>query len=352
MGCICPPRDPTTASIDHNLRNNENKDQKIIKLLFLGAGGSGKSTLFKQLRHLYGDGLMEDLRRGYTSNIYGNLINGIKTLLAGNLEMADDDLVTPCEEKTASLVNDISDEDTISQDTAKIIKLAWADKGLQETWMNRSELQLQDSLAYFVDNVDRISASNYIPDKDDVLHVRAVTTGIVEEDMIIEKNTFHIVDVGGQRSERRKWICCFNDVTGLIFVVSLISYNQVLYEDESTNRMEESLKLFRETMVSKSGRRNFSEACVVLFLNKDDLFKKMIKDCPITKCFPEYKGELTEEGQYEFIRKKYLDQIAPREVFVHRTCATDTDHIKVIFNLVNLNIIKKAFEQAGLLMAI
>jgi len=350
MGCICPPKDAITASIDRNLQDNENKDEKIIKLLFLGAGGSGKSTLFKQLRHLYGDGLLEDLRRGYTSNIYGNLIIGIKTLLAGNLDMADEGLVTPCEEKVASLINNISEEDMISSETAKIIKLAWADKGMQQTWKNRSELQLQDSLAYFVDNVDRISASDFVPDKDDVLHVRAVTTGIVAENMKIKDRIFHIVDVGGQRSERRKWISCFDNVAGLIFVVSLIAYNQVLYEDESTNRMEESLKLFKKTLVGENGR-NFSDACVVLFLNKDDLFKKMIKDYPITKCFPDYNGELTEEGQYEYIRKKYEEQVAPRQFYVHRTCATDTDHIKVIFNLVNLNIIKQAFKQAGLLMA-
>jgi len=326
----------------------------LIKLLFLGAGGSGKSTLFKQLRLLYGDGLDKDHRRRYTHNVYGNLVVGIKTLLEGNLDMADDGKVTPCEEKTASLIKGISDEDTITQETAKIIKLAWGDKGLMETWNNRSELQVQDSLAYFVENVDRISSANYVPSEDDVLHVRARTTGIVEEDMKVPAGgpprTFRIVDVGGQRSERRKWIECFDDVTGLIFVVSLTSYNQVLYEDETTNRMKESLKLFRNTMNGKDGPV-FPKASIILFLNKDDLFKEMIQKYDITKCFPEYSGELTEEDQYNYIRKKYEDQVAPREIFVHRTCATDKRQIKVIFHAVNLTIIKSAFAQAGLWMA-
>lgn len=41
-------------------------------------------------------------------------------------------------------------------------------------------------------------------------------------------------DVGGQRSERRKWIHCFDSVTGLIFVASLSDYNTTLVEDETT----------------------------------------------------------------------------------------------------------------------
>ncbi|CAN0288437.1 unnamed protein product, partial [Ectocarpus sp. 13 AM-2016] len=47
---------------------------------------------------------------------------------------------------------------------------------------------------------------------------------------------FSVVDVGGQRSERRKWIHCFDDVKAIIFVVALSGYNQVLFEDTGVNR--------------------------------------------------------------------------------------------------------------------
>jgi len=366
MGCIFSPRDALTASIDREMRNNANKAQMTINLLFLGAGGSGKSTLFKQLRLLYGDGLTDDLRRGTHDNIYGNIIHGIKALVEGNHELASDDhkededqyvkkgkrkiRIIPCDAEIAKLVEDISEEDVFSLETAKVVKMAWADPGIQSTWANRSLLQVQDSLAYFVENCERIAKPNYIPSKGDVLHVRAVTTGIVEEDMKIHNRNFHIVDVGGQRSERRKWINCFDDVKGLIFVVSLIAYNQVLYEDEETNRMVESLTLFRKTLTGKSGV-NFKDTCLVIFFNKNDLFHEMIHDFPITKTFPKYSGELTEDAQYEYIKGLYQGQIPQRNMFCHRTCATNTDQIEVIFSAVNLTIIKKALDDAGLLMS-
>jgi len=353
MGCICPKTDEVTAQINQNIRQDQSRDQRMIKLLFVGAGGSGKSTLFKQLRYIYGDGLKEEHRRGYTKNIYNNIVVGMKTLLEGNLEMAEDDeveyKVKPCDEQTKKLILDISEEDSLSTQAAEVIKKAWTDPGLQMTWERRSQLQLQESLAYFVQNIGRISKPNYIPSKDDVLNVRARTTGIVEEDMTIENRLFHIVDVGGQRSERRKWIKCFDEVTGLIFVVSLIAYNQTLYEDESTNRMKESLALFKQTLGGKS-RQSFKDACVVLFLNKDDLFKKMIKNYPITECFPEYKGKHTEDDQFKYIKEKFVEQVAPRNIFVHRTWATNTKQIEQIFNVVNFAIIRKAIAQAGLIM--
>lgn len=51
------------------------------------------------------------------------------------------------------------------------------------------------------------------------------------------------MDVGGQRSERKKWIHCFEDVTAVLYCVGISEYDQVLYEDNVTNRILESLKL-------------------------------------------------------------------------------------------------------------
>ena len=93
-------------------------------------------------------------------------------------------------------------------------------------------------------------------------------------------------DVGGQRSERKKWIHCFEGVTAIIFCVALSGYDLVLAEDEEMNRMIESMKLFDSICNSKW----FVETSIILFLNKKDLFEEKIQRSPLTICFPEYTG--------------------------------------------------------------
>ncbi len=43
-----------------------------------------------------------------------------------------------------------------------------------------------------------------------------------------------VVDVGGQRSERRKWISCFDDVRAVLFVCAMSGYDMTLFEDGKT----------------------------------------------------------------------------------------------------------------------
>ena len=98
----------------------------------------------------------------------------------------------------------------------------------------------------FFDRLDSIVQPDYLPTDEDILHVRIRTTAIAETDFDFGGMHFRMIDVGGQRNERRKWIHQFQDVTALLFCVSLAEYDQVLAEDGKTNRMQESLILFKE----------------------------------------------------------------------------------------------------------
>lgn len=92
--------------------------------------------------------------------------------------------------------------------------------------------------------------------------------------------------MGGQRNERKKWIHCFENVKAVIFVCSLSEYNQKCYEDDTTNRMRESLMLFDDI----SNNKFFQTTPIILLFNKEDLFKEKIKKFDLNVCFPEYKG--------------------------------------------------------------
>ena len=113
---------------------------------------------------------------------------------------------------------------------------------------------------------------------------------------------YHSLIQSGQRSERRKWMHCFQEVTAVIFCVAMSEYDQKLYEDETTNRMHEALKLFKDICNTKW----FAETAIILFLNKKDLFEKKIKKVPLKTCFPDYSGIFLYFSSFLITRIKYL----------------------------------------------
>lgn len=64
-----------------------------------------------------------------------------------------------------------------------------------------------------------------------------------------------IFDVGGQRSERKKWIHCFEGVTAVLFIVALSGYDCCLVEDKDSvssippNRDSENVGLTQHNFV-------------------------------------------------------------------------------------------------------
>jgi hypothetical protein len=98
----------------------------------------------------------------------------------------------------------------------------------------------------------------------DVLRARVRTTGIIETTFRYRDLIYRMFDVGGQRSERRKWIQCFDDVTAVIFVMALSGYDMKLFEDQEINRVHESLTLFDAICNNKF----FIDTSMILFFNK------------------------------------------------------------------------------------
>lgn len=62
----------------------------------------------------------------------------------------------------------------------KVMKRLWMDGGVQHCFSRSREYQLNDSAAYYLNALDRISAPNYVPTQQDVLRTRVKTTGIIE----------------------------------------------------------------------------------------------------------------------------------------------------------------------------
>ncbi|GMT30417.1 hypothetical protein PFISCL1PPCAC_21714, partial [Pristionchus fissidentatus] len=112
----------------------------------------------------------------------------------------------------------------------------WKDEVVLQAFERRNELQIADSIEYFLNNLDRIAATNYSPSNDDFLQLRIPTTGVLENRILIKGSQFIFIDVGGQRSERKKWLHQFDSVSAVIFLSAISEYDQVLMEDRNVVR--------------------------------------------------------------------------------------------------------------------
>ncbi len=222
-----------------------------VKLLLLGAGESGKSTIAKQMKIIHLRGFTEAERLAMREVIFSNIVLAIKTLCQAMDRLGLEVEQKENEPRRAALAEAPNQVTAIPNAMRDDIAALWADKGVQLCFKSRHLFQLSDSSDYYFDALARITDPSYVPTESDILRARVKTTGIQEITFTTNDVNFRMVDVGGQRSERKKWIHCFQDVTAVIFCVAMSEYDLKLYEDETVGRTEESLKLFDEICNSK-----------------------------------------------------------------------------------------------------
>jgi len=160
------------------------------------------------------------------------------------------------------------------------------------------------------------------------------TTGIKQYSLTFNDSDFLLIDVGGQESERKKWVTVFADVTMVIFLVAVNEYDLVLEENTQKNRMVDSLQLW----LNLTKCVHLKDKPFVLFLNKSDLLAKKVEKHPVENYFEDYddffaKRTGSKTSSYElawtFFREQFFKKYGgTKKVTVHLTCALDTKAIK------------------------
>ncbi|XP_026999897.1 guanine nucleotide-binding protein subunit alpha-14-like [Tachysurus fulvidraco] len=349
MDCCCMSGEEREAQrihqeIERQISKSKKQVEKEVKLLLLGTGESGKSTFIKQMRIIHGKGYSEDDRRTFTASIFENIFTAVEAMIKA-MNLLEIPFTNDKNTNYAAMLLQVKSYDMSSMDKsyAEAISSMWQDPGMQECYDRRREYQLSDSTKYYLDDIERISAPLYVPSEQDILRVRVRTTGIIEYFFKLSSVVFRMVDVGGQRSERKKWIHCFENVTSIIFLVALNEYDQVLFESSNENRMEESKALFK-TIINYPF---FQRTSMIIFFNKTDLLQEKISKSHLEDYYPEYKGPKNNaEAAKKFILQMYEAQNsdACRRLYTHFTCATDTENIRLIFSAVKDTIMRTNFE--------
>lgn len=349
--------DDSRRQKENNKKINQQiqKDKQLYRathrLLLLGAGESGKSTIVKQMRILHVNGFSADEKKQKIADIKKNIRDAILTITGAMTTLSPPiNLENPANENSVNYIQDVASQPDFDypQEFYDHVEDLWADGGVQNSYERSNEYQLIDCAKYFLDKTRVIRQEGYSPTEQDILRCRVLTSGIFETKFQVDKVNFHMFDVGGQRDERRKWIQCFNDVTAIIFVTACSSYNMVLREDPSQNRLRESLDLFKSIW----NNRWLRTISVILFLNKQDLLDEKIRanKSKLEDYFPDFAryttpsdanvepGEETNvvRARYfirdEFLRVSTANGDGRHYCYPHFTCAVDTENIRRVFN--------------------
>ncbi|XP_026559614.1 guanine nucleotide-binding protein subunit alpha-14-like isoform X1 [Pseudonaja textilis] len=349
--CCCLSEEQKTSrllrlEIERRLRRDKLHSADELKLLLLGTGESGKSTFIKQMKIIHGSGFTEEERKRYTKLVYQNIYSAMQAMVS-----AMDALQIPYSSEQSKddsrMIEDVQADkiESLERKYVEAIKRLWEDPGIQECYHRRREYQLSDSAKYFLSDLERIAMPSFVPNEQDVLRVRIPTTGIIEYPFVLQKVSFRMVDVGGQRSERRKWIHCFDNVTSIIFLVALSEYDQVLAESHNENRLEESKALFK-TVITYPW---FQDSSIILFLNKKDILEEKIMYSHLINYFPQFRGPKQDvKAAGDFILELYKDQNSDKDIYAHFTCATDTENIRFVFAAVKDTILTRNLKEFNL----
>ncbi|TFY75458.1 hypothetical protein EWM64_g8555 [Hericium alpestre] len=336
-------------AIDKQIEEDSKKFKRECKILLLGSGESGKSTIVKQMKIIHQNGYTTEELLTFRPLIWKNLLESAHAVV-GALAKIGLEPSRPANkaslEKLASY--ELSSDPTFffSPDIARAIQELWQDPVIPKMMDHSSEFYLMDSASYFFAEADRIASSSYTPTKEDVLRARAKSTGITETRFNMGTLSIHMFDVGGQRSERKKWIHSFESVTSIIFCTALSEYDQVLLEEKNQNRMAESLVLFDSVINS----RWFLRTSIILFLNKIDVFKNKLPKVPLERYFTEYTGGADVNKGAKYILWRFMQANRARlSVYPHITQATDTSNIRLVFVTVKETILQNALKESGIL---
>ncbi|CAB3410570.1 unnamed protein product [Caenorhabditis bovis] len=355
MGSMCSTpelleQQKINTQIERQFRRDEDRELGNQKLLLLGTGEGGKSTILKQINILHNNGYTHTDLQNMACLVYSNTINGMALILRAReafMYTLSSDELEASSRLILSIAGSGKDMMPFADQTYKALKSLWAEPNVRKTYDRRNEFHVADSFEYFMDHLYRVNDHAYIPTIEDILRIRITTTGVVQTTINIKGTLFRIFDVGGQRSERRIWIHLFDDVHAIIFISAISEYDQTLSEDSKTNRLKESLDLFRQICSS----RWFLEASIILFLNKKDIFAEKIKKTNIRVFFRNYEGGNGYEESIQYMRQQFESFVkcdTLKKIYSHVTCATDTNQVDLVIDSVVDMIIGKNLRGTGM----
>lgn len=341
----------------------KNKKEQFAKILLLGVGGVGKSTVFKQAKLLYTNGFdSSELDRAHQlivmqmiRTLTNVLWNGSKV----NFLNLDDDLKSYMHQLEIIPATTNTKDESFMKLCRSCIIPAWDRpdvKAANTKLRDRKESTLldhdEDWGNFFLDRAREILETSFSPSSEDMLKLRRETFSPQEVTFKFGDYNIKIVDVGGQQKHRDQWISEMEGVSAVIYMSSLADFDQNVPMDEAgvsqnKNALQHSFEIFEKAILKEP---KFEGVPIVVLLNKSDILKEKIKKSSFKCYYPECDED--EQHSYEFattcIKLDYENSVHSPSVATYCTNATDSELIAQIFIRIFDGFKELSLEKSGL----
>ncbi|KAG6336303.1 hypothetical protein ID866_2779 [Astraeus odoratus] len=234
------------------------------------------------------------------------------------------------------------------------MKCLWQDPVVKQILAHRRS-RIEDSSGFFLDDIDRIASPDYQPTDGDIVRARLRTVGVQEHRFTLDADNdqeWIMYDFGGTRSSRASWASFFDDVDAIIFLSPISCFDERLREDQTVNRLEDSLQLWRSVCSS----RILAKTQIVLFLNKCDILRKKMKRGVLVKTYVPSFADRTNDAitvmNYFLQHFKEISRTCspePRQFFVHFTSVIDTTATAATLDVVQESVLRQHLKNASLI---
>lgn len=295
-------------------------------LVLLGTGGSGKSTLFNNVK---------SVENGSPNRFYSDTPewSKITSYFHTVLKRAVTFMVGECQPH-ALYYDSIMGSDAMDVGFQSSMLEVYYQHGLKEYLQSQLDPQFL--------NVNSIMAGiqryhKYITIRE-YLMFRGKTEKVREMQLTKNAASIRLIDVGGQISYRMKWISLFRDAFGCIYVSSLVPLHKMSSDNPLRSHIEESLNTFSFICYHPETPPN-----IFLFLNKIDMFGEYIKTYPLID-----RSDVV--TQLEYVKDMFIERCAnPSRLHIIVTSALDRDNIQHAFDMTHQVILREHLKDLSLM---
>lgn len=223
---------------------------------------------------------------------------------------------------SAGLEHYINHDSYLFEHHLESIRMMWQSETMQKVWADRSNVEgIFQSQADFFFHLSRIASPDYVPLESDLLYMYLPTKLVNKERFDMDGTPVLMTDVGGRKSERKRWPGLYENMDVVLVVAALSDYDQysvvsetiedvdgeVIVNTKKVNKLAEALELFEKAC----SHPELEDYEIFLFLNKADNFKQKIRQSNI-KDSPEFKDFDGPSHNYEAGINYFLQKFKSR----------------------------------------